>query len=137
MVRFGRLLPHVQDEIEKLMPQIVEATAAAHGATAVVEYGRGYPPVVNAAGPTERAARAAERLLGPNQVIRQKPPGMGGEDFSYMALAVPGCFVRIGQAEGERGSTPVHNPKYDFNDAILPIGASFWAMLVEQELNRP
>jgi metal-dependent amidase/aminoacylase/carboxypeptidase family protein len=67
-------------------------------------------------------------------VIRQKPAGMGGEDFSYMALAVPGCFVRIGQADGARGSTSVHNPGYDFNDAILPIGASFWSMLVEQEL---
>ena len=128
------LLPHVQDEIERLMTQVVEATAAAHGATAVVEYGRGYPPVINAAEPTERAAMAAGKLLGADHVIRQKPPGMGGEDFSYMALAVPGCFVRIGQGDAAHGQVPVHNPKYDFNDAILPIGASFWSMLVEQEL---
>ncbi|MCW3476980.1 M20 aminoacylase family protein [Limobrevibacterium gyesilva] len=130
------LLPHVQDEVEKLMPQIVEATAAAHGASATVEYMRGYPPVVNAPEPTARAARAAEKLLGSEGVIRKRPPSMGGEDFSYMALAVPGCFVRIGQANGAHGSVPVHNPKYDFNDDILPIGASYWAMLVEQELAR-
>ncbi|MDE2200081.1 MAG: amidohydrolase [Rhodospirillales bacterium] len=126
----------VQDEIERLMPQIAEATAAAHGAAAKVEYQRGYPQVVNAPEPTARAAQAAARLLGAEHVIRARPPGMGGEDFSYMAQAVPGCFVRIGQAQGSVGATPVHNPKYDFNDAILPIGASFWASLVEQELAR-
>ena len=130
------LLPRVQDEVERLIPQMVHATAAAHGAEAVISYRRGYPPVVNASDPTERAACAATRLLGADQVIRKRPPGMGGEDFSFMAQAVPGCFVRIGQAEGERFSTQVHHPAYDFNDAILPIGASFWASLVEQELAR-
>ena len=130
------LLPHVQDEIEQLMSQVAEATAAAHGARAELVYHRGYPPVVNAADATERAALAAGKLLGEAQVIRERPPGMGGEDFSYMAQVVPGCFVRIGQANGARGSTPVHHPAYDFNDEILPIGASFWATLVEQELAR-
>ncbi len=61
---------------------------------------------------------------------------MGGEDFSYMAQKVPGCFVRIGQADGEKGTKPVHTVGYDFNDDILPIGASLWATLVEQELPR-
>jgi hippurate hydrolase len=130
------LRPEVQDEVEGLLTSIATATAAAHGAEAVVEYERGYPPVVNAAEPTERAALAAARVLGDGKVIRERRPGMGGEDFSFMAQRVPGCFVRIGQAEGERGSTPVHNPRYDFNDAILPIGASFWSTLVEQELPR-
>jgi amidohydrolase len=130
------LQPYVQDEIEKLMPQIVEATAAAHGARASVDYRRGYPPVVNALAATERAALAANKLFGEGKVIRERRPGMGGEDFSYMAQVVPGCFVRIGQANGTRGSTPVHHPAYDFNDEILPIGASYWATLVEQELQR-
>ena len=126
----------VRDETERLMTQIVEATAAAHGATAVVEYERGYPSVINAADPTARAARAAEKLLGAGKMTTEAPPGMGGEDFSYMALKVPGCFVRIGQRDGDKGATPVHHPRYDFNDDILPIGASFWATLVEQELPR-
>ena len=130
------LLARVQDEVERLITQVVLATAAAHGAEAVITYQRGYPPVVNAHGPTECAARAAAQLLGGDNVIRKRPPGMGGEDFSFMAQAVPGCFVRIGQAEGDQFSTQVHHPAYDFNDAILPIGASFWASLVEQELAR-
>jgi hippurate hydrolase len=130
------LKPDVQDAMETMMKSVVEATAAAHGATAVLDYRRGYPPVVNAPEPTERAARAAARVLGDGKVVRQRPPGMGGEDFSYMALKVPGCFVRIGQAAGGRGSVPVHNTRYDFNDDILPIGASFWSTLVEQELAR-
>jgi amidohydrolase len=130
------LRPEVQDEVQALLTSVATATAAAHGAEAVVDYQRGYPPVVNAPEPTERAAMAAARVLGEGKVIRERRPGMGGEDFSFMALRVPGCFVRIGQAEGERGSTPVHNPRYDFNDDILPIGASFWSTLVEQELPR-
>ena len=62
---------------------------------------------------------------------------MGGEDFSYLANKVPGCFVRVGQARGALGSVSAHNAKYEFNDEILPLGASLWATLVEQELPRP
>ena len=69
-------------------------------------------------------------------MVTVAPPGMGGEDFSYMANVVPGCFVRIGQRDGDRGAVPVHHPRYDFNDDILPIGAAFWATLIEQELAR-
>ncbi len=126
----------VRDEVERMMGEVVDLTARAHGATAVLVYERGYPSVVNAPEPTARAVEAAERLLGAGHVVTQGPPGMGGEDFSYMALRVPGCFVRIGQQDGARGAVPVHNARYDFNDDILPIGASFWATLVEQELPR-
>ena len=126
----------VRDDVQRMMGEVVEATAAAHGASAALEYERGYPSVVNAAEPTARAVRAAERLLGDGKMITAAPPGMGGEDFSYMALRVPGCFVRIGQRDGDRGAVSVHHPRYDFNDAILPIGASFWATLVEQEMPR-
>jgi len=126
----------VQDDVERMMGEVVQATAAANGAVAVLEYERGYPSVVNAPEPTVRAAMAAERLLGQGKMITQAPPGMGGEDFSYMALKVPGCFVRIGQRDGDKGAVSVHNPRYDFNDDILPIGASFWATLIEQELPR-
>ena len=130
------LRAEVRDETERLLREVVTGTALAHGAEAVIEYERGYPSVVNDPEATERAARAATRLLGVGRVHRDHPPGMGAEDFSYMAEAVPGCFVRIGQSEGERFSNPVHTARYDFNDAILPIGASFWAGLVEQEMPR-
>ncbi len=130
------LRAEVRDDMERMIREVVTGTALANGATATIEYERGYPSVVNDAEATERAARAATRLLGEGRVHRNNPPGMGAEDFSYMAEAVPGCFVRIGQSEGERFSVPVHNTRYDFNDAILPIGASFWAGLVEQEMPR-
>jgi hippurate hydrolase len=128
--------PDVRDEMERIMRETAEATAATYGATASLDYERGYPSVVNAPEPTRRAARAAERLLGAGKVITDAPPTMGGEDFSYMAQAVPGCFVRIGQRDGDKGAVPLHNARYDFNDDILPVGASFWAGLVEQELPR-
>lgn len=130
------LTAEVQDEMEPLMRQIIEATAAAHGAVAVLDYERGYPPVVNAADATERAALAAGQVVGHAQVLRERRPGMGGEDFSYLAQKVPGCFVRVGQARGALGSVSAHNAKYEFNDEILPLGASLWATLVEQELPR-
>ena len=130
------LLPESRVLMERLLREVAIGTARAHGADAVVEYEPGYPGIINAAEPTERAARAATRLLGEGHVIRQQAPSLGGEDFAYMAQAVPGCFVRIGMADGARGSIGLHNPHYDFNDDALPIGASFWATLVEQELAR-
>jgi amidohydrolase len=130
------LKAETQDRIEELMRPIVEQIAAANGAAAELEYRRGSPPVINAPEPTERAAIAAARVLGDGKVIRQRAPGLGGEDFALMAQKAPACFVRIGQAGAEAGSVPVHHPRYDFNDEILPIGASFWATLVEQELKR-
>jgi hippurate hydrolase len=129
--------PGVQDLIERRMGEITAGVAATFGATALLDYSRGYPQVINAPDPTEAAQRAAAKLLGEDKVRTTLPIRMGGEDFSYMANAVPGCFVRIGQrgADG-KGATPVHHPSYDFNDELLPIGAAFWAALVEQELPR-
>ncbi len=123
-------------EMEEMMRELVLSIARANGAEAEFVFNRGYPSVVNDPAAVERAAIAGAKLLGESKVIRQKLPGMGGEDFAYMAEKVPGCFVRIGQADGEKGSQPVHTVKYDFNDDILPIGASLWATLVEQELER-
>ncbi|HWA80337.1 MAG TPA: M20 aminoacylase family protein [Acetobacteraceae bacterium] len=130
------LKPSVRDEIAQQMDTIVRSTAIAHGAEASLEYNHGYPQVVNAPAPTRSAVRAAAKIVGEDKIIHHAPPRMGGEDFSYMANAVPGCFVRIGQAGKAMGKTPVHHPEYDFNDEMLPIGASFWATLVEQELGR-
>ena len=126
----------VRDMIEAAMHDTVAGVAAAHGATARLDYERGYPSVYNAAEPTARVAMAADKLLGAGHFVGDAPAMMGGEDFSYMAQVVPGCFVRIGQRDGDAFGVSVHNPAYDFNDAILPIGASFWAGLVEQELPR-
>ena len=125
-----------RDAMQQMMGEVVANTARAHGAEAVLRYDRGYPSVINAPDAAECAARAGAKVLGEDRVIRELVPGMGGEDFAYMAQKVPGCFVRIGQADGARGSQPVHTVTYDFNDDILPIGASLWSTLVEQELPR-
>jgi hippurate hydrolase len=123
-----------QDAMQRLITQAAEGIAALNDAVAEVDYERGYPPTVNHEAETERAALAAAKVTGMERVIRKSPPIMAGEDFSFMLLERPGCFVRIGQADGARGAVPVHHPKYNFNDDLLPIGASFFASLVEQEL---
>jgi hippurate hydrolase len=112
--------PRVQDEIQAMIGEL--------------HYTRNYPPVVNHAAEAERAALALGLVIGPDQVIRRRPPSMGGEDFAFMLLARPGCFIKLGQKADARGGISVHHPNYDFNDDLLPLGASFFAALVEQEL---
>ena len=115
------------------MKRIVEGVAAAHGATATLDYVRGYPATVNHPAESEIAARAAAAAVGADNVVRDFPPMMGSEDFSYMLLARPGCYVFIGNGEGE-AHPMCHSPDYDFNDDILPAGVSYWARLVEEVL---
>ena len=129
------LIPAVQDLVEASMRRVVETTAAAHDAVAEFTYRRGYPPTTNHAEQARRAARAAETVLG-GRVHRDLPPVMGAEDFSFMLLDRPGAYIKLGQAQGSKGAHEVHTVKYDFNDDLLPVGASFFATLVEQELPR-
>lgn len=128
--------PEVQDMVEARLHQIVRATAEAHGTKAELSFQRGYPPTVNHAAQTERAALAAAAVLGEAKVQRHAPPRMGAEDFSYMLLARPGCFIGIGQGDGGRHSVSLHNPRYDFNDDLIPLGSSLFAKLAEQEMPR-
>jgi len=128
--------PEVQDMVEARLAAIVRATAEAHGARAELSYQRGYPPTVNHAEETERAARAAAAVLGEDKVRRNAPPRMGAEDFSYMLQKRPGCFIGIGQGDGGRHSVGLHNPRFDFNDDLIPLGASLFARLAEQEMPR-
>ncbi|MDP7629279.1 MAG: M20 aminoacylase family protein [SAR324 cluster bacterium] len=116
------------------LQQIAEGICAANGATCTFTYHRGYPATVNHAEQTQIALRAAGSVVGEENLLRDPNPIMASEDFSFMLLARPGCFVFIGNGVGEAGGCMVHNPHYDFNDDILPIGASYWATLVEQEL---
>jgi hippurate hydrolase len=131
------LSPAVRDLVEVTMRRVVEATAAAHDATARIDYSRGYPPTINHADQAGRAARAAETVLGGGRIHRDKPPVMGAEDFAYFLQDRPGAYIKLGQAQGRKGARPVHTTLYDFNDDLLPVGASFFATLVEQELPRP
>jgi hippurate hydrolase len=123
--------PEIQDLAENNIKRIVPAIATAHGAEASVHYERRYPATVNAPAETENAARIAAGIVGEDQVVADTTPIMGSEDFAFMLQNKPGCYVLIGAGEE---IAKVHNPHYDFNDEILPIGASYWARLVEETL---
>ena len=125
----------VQDRIEKQIEEISRHVAAAYGATIKWRYERRYPATVNSEHETELAAQAAVAVAGVERVNRNPTPAMGSEDFAFMLQAKPGCYIWVGN--GDRpGSCMIHNPGYDFNDEVLPIGATYWATLVEQQLDK-
>src|SRR5580698_11390807 len=119
-----------RDRVEKRIHEIVAGVAAAGGATARVEYRRGYPPTINHGAQTDFAAEVARKVAGDSHVDAHAPPVMGAEDFSFMLEARPGAFIFIGNGD----SAMLHHPAYDFNDAALPYGMSYWVELVETAL---
>ncbi|WP_295376556.1 M20 aminoacylase family protein [uncultured Pseudacidovorax sp.] len=123
----------VQDRTEAAMGQICEGVARTHGATVSLKYMRGYPGVVNTPAETQAAIAAAASLVGEAQVHTDIAPAMGSEDFAFMLQKRPGAYIGIGAGEGA-DDPPVHNPYYDFNDQILPLGAAYWVALVRQQL---
>ena len=123
----------VQDLIEARLRAIVAGVAATFDMGATVRYERRYPATVNTAEETEHAVKAMQAVVGDAQVDTDPVPEMGSEDFAFMLEAKRGCYVWMGTSEGER-TVHVHNPRYDFNDAALPIGASYWVTLAEQQL---
>ncbi len=125
--------PEIQDATEAAIRRIVAGLSTGFGVTASVRYERRYPPTINSPAETETAARAAAAVTGAQGVARDLAPGMGAEDFAFMLQARPGSYVWLGNGNGEGGCF-LHNPRYDFNDAILTVGASYWARLVEMEL---
>ena len=125
--------PETRDLAEKRVREIAAKVADALGARATVEYARGYPATVNSARESEFAARVGERVFGAANVITDFAPVMGGEDFSYMLQAKPGAYVFLGQGGGPNGCF-LHNPGYDFNDEVIPLGAGYLAALVEDAL---
>lgn len=122
--------------IEARMRQIAEGVAAAFGATAALDFRIVFLPLVNDAAETSFIADTAAQLVGDQNVNRQNNLVMASEDFSFMLNVCPGAYIQIGNGEGE-GGCEVHNPGYDFNDAILPLGASLFARLVERKLAPP
>ena len=122
-----------RDLAERRLREIVAGVAQALGASAEVTYARGYPATVNSARESAFAARVGERVFGKGNVITDPEPTMGGEDFSYMLLERPGAYVFLGQGGGPGGCF-LHNPGYDFNDEVIPLGAGYLAALVEDAL---
>jgi amidohydrolase len=127
--------PEVRDLIERRICEIAVGVAALHSASAEVEYRRNYPSTVNHPAETDFAAEVATEICGRAQVLRNIAPSMGGEDFSYMLNACRGAMLWLGNGPGEDGCM-LHNARYDFNDAALPVGASFLARLAERFLEK-
>jgi amidohydrolase len=128
------------DLIEKRMREIAEHTSAAFGATCDFEFDRNYPPTINSATEANFAAKVMADIVGASNVLPQEPT-MGAEDFSYMLQAKPGAYCFIANGEGDHraighggGPCMLHNPSYDFNDDLIPLGATYWVRLVEESL---
>ncbi|MGV7210979.1 M20 aminoacylase family protein [Oxalobacteraceae bacterium A2-2] len=131
----------VLDQIEQRMGEIAKYTAAAFGAEVEFKFRRNYPPLINHAKETAFAVAVMKELVGPEQVNDQVEPTMGAEDFAFFLQEKPGCYIFIGNGEGDHregghglGPCVLHNGSYDFNDNLLPVGASFWVRLVEKAL---
>lgn len=133
----------VLDLIEKRMRQIAEHTCAAHDATCEFEFVRNYPPTVNSPAEAEFARKVMAGIVGEDKVLAQEPT-MGAEDFAYMLQAKPGAYCFIANGDGAHremghggGPCMLHNPSYDFNDDLIPLGATYWVKLAEEWLAQP
>ncbi|MFL6635033.1 MAG: M20 aminoacylase family protein [Massilia sp.] len=134
----------VLDLIERRMNEIASGLAAGFGASIDFSFKRNYPPLINHPEQTAFAIEAMRAVVGADNVDTNVEPTMGAEDFAFMLQAKPGCYVFIGNGDGDHrsrghglGPCQLHNGSYDFNDHLLPIGASFWARLVEMSLTAP
>jgi amidohydrolase len=122
-----------QELAEQRIREIATSVAAGLGGSAELEYIRGYPATVNTPREAEFAAQVAARIFGRDNVVREFDPTMGGEDFAYMLQVKPGAYLLLGQGGGQSGCY-LHNPGYDFNDEVIPLGAGYLAALAEDAL---
>lgn len=127
------LMPEVRAAIHASMQRICDGIAATHDVDIKLAWIEGYPPTVNTAREAEICREAAAALVGAEAVTWAHRPSMGAEDFAHFLEHRPGCYVWIGNGPGE-GGCMLHNTRYDFNDEILPLGASYWVRLVERYL---
>jgi hippurate hydrolase len=127
----------VLDLVERRMKQIAEATCAAFEARCEFHFERNYPSTINHAAETAFARRVLGEVVGAENV-HEFEPTMGSEDFSYFLQEKPGCYFLIGNGDGEHrlgghgmGPCMLHNPSYDFNDELIPLGATAWVRIAE------
>jgi amidohydrolase len=129
------------DLIEGRMRALVEQLPPAFGASATLDFHRNYPPLINSEAETAFAVDVMVGMVGEANVRARYEPTMGSEDFAFMLLEKPGCYVFIGNGDGTHremghgmGPCMLHNPSYDFNDELIPIGGSFWVQLTQKYL---
>jgi len=130
----------VLDLIEKRMRQVAEHTCAAHDAVCEFEFVRNYPPTINTPAEAQFARKVMASIVGEDKALDQEP-SMGAEDFAYMLQAKPGAYLFIANGDGSHremghggGPCTLHNPSYDFNDDLIPLGGTFWVRLAEEWL---
>jgi amidohydrolase len=130
----------VLDMIERRMREIANGTAAAFGASCDFEFERNYPPTINSQKEADFCRSVMENMVGAENVLPQEMT-MGAEDFSYMLQAKPGAYVFIANGSGDHraighgaGPCMLHNPSYDFNDDLIPLGVSYWVKLSQKWL---
>ncbi len=121
-----------REEIDRLMRQIANGVAAAHGVTVEVDFTTEFVEAMNAAEPTEAVLRTASGLG--HEILPDQGPNNFSEDFAQFSAKVPGCFLLMGNGQSGHNARPLHSSDYDFNDALLPIGATFWEALVRDRL---
>jgi metal-dependent amidase/aminoacylase/carboxypeptidase family protein len=133
----------VLDMIEARMKEVADHTCAAYGASCDFEFVRNYPPTINHDRETAFFQRVAAEVVGAANVQAFEPT-MGAEDFSYFLLEKPGCYFLIGNGDGSHrvgghgmGPCMLHNPSYDFNDDLIPLGATMWVRLAQAWLAQP
>jgi len=133
----------VLDLIEARMKQVAESISEAFGAQCEFEFVRNYPPTVNSPAEAEFARQVMQAIVGEANVMVQEPT-MGAEDFSYMLQAKPGAYVFISNGDGAHremghggGPCTLHNPSYDFNDDLIPLGGTYWVELATRWLAQP
>jgi metal-dependent amidase/aminoacylase/carboxypeptidase family protein len=132
----------VLDLIEERMRSVAEHTCAAFGAECDFTFSRNYPPTINHPAETEFVRNVMIDLVGADNVLEFEPT-MGAEDFSYYLQAIPGAYFLIGNGDGTHregghglGPCMLHNPSYDFNDELIPLGATLWVKLIQRWLSR-
>ena len=128
----------VGDEVKDKIKNIVEGVSHSMGASATFESVSNYPATINIPKHAELCANAAAMVVGENNVLRNEQPTMGSEDFAFLLNASEGAYIWIGNGlvpeDSPKGGCMLHNTQYDFNDEILPIGASYWVQLVQNIL---
>ncbi|MFA4912460.1 MAG: amidohydrolase, partial [Burkholderiaceae bacterium] len=132
------------DVIERRMRELADHTAAGMGCTVDFDFHRNYPATVNHPAESAFCADVLRDIVGNENVVDTIDPSMGAEDFAFMLEARPGCYIWVGAGDGDHrdeghgmGPCMLHNGSYDFNDALLPVGATYWVELARKWLARP
>ncbi len=126
-------LPEVRDAVEARLGAICAGVAGTYDVQVDMQYRRGYPATINTLDEAALCSGVAASLVGEDKVLTDARPSMGAEDFAFFLQHKPGCYVWIGNGPGVGGCT-LHNPKYDFNDDIIPVGGAYWVELVRRLL---